>query len=257
MSQRFGALADRLDITTTLHKLRHYSATELIAAGVDPRTVAGRLGHGGGGTTPLRFYSAWVSESDQRAASTLRTRMPSRSAAPLAPVEPRHPYQKLAAGLREQITTGAIPIGEFLPGQKALAAEHGVSVGTVHRAVAKLARERLVEVVPGHGFRVAVVPAAESPTEPGDDTTSKPPASRSTLLLNLVLRHRGRVISRFSAEADPDDPADLTDLALDAIRRSRGHVEQMAEYDLEVRRPVANDLLRTFVASARRGQSQR
>ncbi|WP_218130031.1 tyrosine-type recombinase/integrase [Pseudonocardia oroxyli] len=31
---------------TTYHKLRHYSATELIAAGVDPRTVAGRLGHG-------------------------------------------------------------------------------------------------------------------------------------------------------------------------------------------------------------------
>ena len=57
---------------TTLHKLRHYSATELIAAGVNPRTVAGRLGHGGGGTTTLRFYSAWVSESDQRAASTLR-----------------------------------------------------------------------------------------------------------------------------------------------------------------------------------------
>ncbi len=28
--------------------LRHYSATELIAAGVDVRTFAGRLGHGGG-----------------------------------------------------------------------------------------------------------------------------------------------------------------------------------------------------------------
>jgi site-specific recombinase XerD len=40
-----------LNIATTLHKLRHYSATELIRAGVDVRTVAGRLGHADGGTT--------------------------------------------------------------------------------------------------------------------------------------------------------------------------------------------------------------
>jgi site-specific recombinase XerD len=32
-------MVTRLGIDTTLHKLRHYSATELIAAGVDPRTV--------------------------------------------------------------------------------------------------------------------------------------------------------------------------------------------------------------------------
>src|SRR4051794_13467251 len=43
----------------TSHALRHYSATELLAAGVDLRTVAGRLGHGGGGATTLRVYAAW------------------------------------------------------------------------------------------------------------------------------------------------------------------------------------------------------
>ena len=59
----------RLGISTTIHKLRHYSATELISAGVDVRTVAGRLGHGSGGTTTLKLYAAWVSESDQRAAT--------------------------------------------------------------------------------------------------------------------------------------------------------------------------------------------
>jgi site-specific recombinase XerD len=42
-----------------LHQLRHYSATELIAAGVDVRTVADHLGHGGGGSTTLRTYTAW------------------------------------------------------------------------------------------------------------------------------------------------------------------------------------------------------
>lgn len=79
VSQRYAKLAARLGITTSIHKLRHYSATELITGGVDPRTVAGRLGHGGGGTTTLRYYSAWVSESDQRAAKTLTGRLPARS----------------------------------------------------------------------------------------------------------------------------------------------------------------------------------
>jgi integrase len=67
VSERYSDLAERLGIRTSLHKLRHYSATELIAAGVDVRTVAGRLGHSGGGTTTLRVYAAWVSQSDQRA----------------------------------------------------------------------------------------------------------------------------------------------------------------------------------------------
>ena len=80
VTQRYDRMVTRLGIDTTLHKLRHYSATELIAAGVDPRTVAGRLGHGGGGTTTLRTYTAWVSESDQRAARGLGAGMPQRPA---------------------------------------------------------------------------------------------------------------------------------------------------------------------------------
>jgi integrase len=78
ISQRFERLVYRLKIRTTFHKLRHYSATELILAGVDIRTVAGRLGHSGGGTTTLRAYTAWVSEADQRAAGQISSRMPRR-----------------------------------------------------------------------------------------------------------------------------------------------------------------------------------
>jgi integrase len=52
-------MCERLGIGSHLHALRHYSATELLAAGVDLRTVAGRLGHAGGGTTTLRVYAAW------------------------------------------------------------------------------------------------------------------------------------------------------------------------------------------------------
>jgi integrase len=65
VTQRYDRMAERLGIVTTFHKLRHYSATELILAGVDIRTVAGRLGHGGGGTTTLKAYTAWVSEGNQ------------------------------------------------------------------------------------------------------------------------------------------------------------------------------------------------
>ena len=78
VSQRFDRLARRLNIGTTLHKLRHYNATELIGAGVDVRTVAGRLGHAGGGATTLRVYAAWVNEADRRAADTVASRLPRR-----------------------------------------------------------------------------------------------------------------------------------------------------------------------------------
>jgi integrase len=57
-------------------------ATELVAAGVDVRTAAGRLGHGGGGggggTTILQVCAAWVADADQRAASATASRLPKR-----------------------------------------------------------------------------------------------------------------------------------------------------------------------------------
>jgi len=53
-----------------LHDLRHYVAARLLAAGVDVRTVAGRLGHRNPSTT-LNVYSHFVPETDQEAAETL------------------------------------------------------------------------------------------------------------------------------------------------------------------------------------------
>lgn len=76
VTKRYGRLARREHIDTHLHCLRHYSATELITAGVDVRTVAGRLGHAGGGSTTLRTYTAFVAEADQRAATALGARRP-------------------------------------------------------------------------------------------------------------------------------------------------------------------------------------
>ncbi|AXX28619.1 Integrase [Actinosynnema pretiosum subsp. pretiosum] len=80
VSSRYKDMATRLKIDTHLHALRHYSATELLSAGIDLRTVAGRLGHGGGGATTLRVYAAWVAASDRKAAEILGSRMPKRPA---------------------------------------------------------------------------------------------------------------------------------------------------------------------------------
>ncbi|TWP45813.1 site-specific integrase [Lentzea tibetensis] len=84
VSSRYKDMAERLGIKTHIHALRHYSATELLTAGVDLRTVAGRLGHGGGGATTLRVYAAWVAASDRKAAELLGSRMPKRGQRKLA-----------------------------------------------------------------------------------------------------------------------------------------------------------------------------
>lgn len=75
VTHRYSKMCRELGIDSHLHALRHYSATELLTAGVDLRTVAGRLGHGGGGATTLRVYAAWVGESDRRAAEILGSRV--------------------------------------------------------------------------------------------------------------------------------------------------------------------------------------
>ena len=150
VTQRYKRMAARLGVDTTLKNLRHYSATELISAGVDVRTVAGRLGHGGGGATTLRVYTAWSSEADQRAARTVSGRMPVRPALGVQPgrdesrgafgrpPDDNSPYRKIAADLRGAIQSGILQRGDPLPPEKTLAERYGVAVSTAHRAVSEL-----------------------------------------------------------------------------------------------------------------------
>jgi integrase len=159
VSQRYQRMCRRLAWDMNIHQLRHYSATELVAAGVDLRTIAGRLGYSGGGVTTLRVYSAWMPEADHRAATTLGTRLPAppamqATAALAAPPTPEvdedtSPYQRIAADLRGAIDCGALSEGDPIPTLNAIAKKYGVAVGTAQRAVALLASSGHVMVRSG------------------------------------------------------------------------------------------------------------
>lgn len=169
VGQRYVRMCARLGWDMNIHQLRHYSATELIAAGVDVRTVAGRLGHGGGGATTLRVYSAWVSEADQRAAGSLADRMPALpvgvgdgeafpAPAPRQVTEDSAPYQRIAADLRAAITCGALQPGATLPTVADLATRYSVAASTAHRAIAELAAAGVALVSRGKRATVAEHP---------------------------------------------------------------------------------------------------
>lgn len=56
-----------------LHDLRHFVATEALAAGHDVRTVAGQLGHSGGGAITLRVYAHLLAPRQRALATTIAT----------------------------------------------------------------------------------------------------------------------------------------------------------------------------------------
>ena len=74
MTHRYRRYARRVGITSSLKEFRHYSATQLLAAGTDLNTVAGRLGHAEGSTT-LRFYAQFTRPADQAAATVIPSQL--------------------------------------------------------------------------------------------------------------------------------------------------------------------------------------
>ncbi len=74
-------LAAAAGIKLNIKGLRHYTASQLLAARFDLRNTAARLGHGSGGSTTLRHYADPVSEVDRRAAVYL-AQITARSTAP-------------------------------------------------------------------------------------------------------------------------------------------------------------------------------
>ena len=172
-------MAAHLGDDAELKNWRHYNATELSAAGVDLNVVAGRRGHGGGGSTTLKSYTAFQAERSQRAAEALIIRMPPQPGAaakddagasarvlllPLADDADLEPYRRIAADVRGAIRSGFAAAGSPLPIEKALAGRYGVPPSTAHRAVALLAEAGLVKV--SRGVRATVA----------DPSSSAPPA---------------------------------------------------------------------------------
>ncbi|SBW21144.1 integrase family protein [Candidatus Protofrankia californiensis] len=77
-THRVAEVAKAAGVKATIKSMRHYNATQLLAAGVDLRTTAGRLGHGSGGATTLRVYAHRTAEADRRAAAALTAGLPRR-----------------------------------------------------------------------------------------------------------------------------------------------------------------------------------
>lgn len=73
-SKYFRKMCDLLGLPYHLHQLRHFTATQLIAAGVDVRTVSGRLGHADPSIT-LRVYSHVLEAQDRAASEYLGSRV--------------------------------------------------------------------------------------------------------------------------------------------------------------------------------------
>lgn len=72
------------------------------------------------------------------------------------------PFEVLAKALRDAITSGAIPVGAYLPSEPQLSRDHGVARETARRALDVLRQEGLIETAWGRGSKViAAVPTGE------------------------------------------------------------------------------------------------
>ena len=157
VTQRYSRLAARLGIETQLHKLRHYSATELIAAGRGRarrwpagwarrgrnHDAAGLRGVGGRGGPARR----------RRLLACMPGRPAAEPAVPRALRSPRTPRERIALALYARIVASEFSVGAHLPAIKELAAEHEVAASTVHRAFELLRGTGASSPVPRAGAR--------------------------------------------------------------------------------------------------------
>jgi len=103
-------------------------------------------------------------------------------------VAPRGTYRQIANDLRRRIRSGEFAPGEMVPSELALVKQLGVSRGTVRAALALLADDGLIELVPGQGRRVV-----------GDRTSAEPTTAYERIA--AALRHRLE-----AGEFRPGDP---------------------------------------------------
>jgi len=94
-------------------------------------------------------------------------------------------YQQVAADIRRQIVSGAMPVGTRIQPHRELASTYGVSIITINKALAGLVAEGVLHSRVGRGTFVVVRPA------PADAATAAPVAAaaeRADQMLGFVLR---------------------------------------------------------------------
>ena len=70
----------------------------------------------------------------------------------VVPAEPgQSRYAALAAALKARVVAGEWPPGSALPAEQTLAADHGVALGTLRRALELMAEQGLIERIHGRG----------------------------------------------------------------------------------------------------------
>jgi len=205
----------------------------------------------------LKTYTAWVSEADQRAAKSLGAGMPQRPAeidlAERTRLEPRYPYEVVAAALAHQIADGTLPAGSPLPPAAELAAVHAVSLSTAKRSLT-LARDwGLLERDSRGRLLVAIKPDAQPASElpPPAPLADTEPDSETEILLDFTIRHHGCLVTRFSAAGDPRSASELHQILSDGVLRRVGDVGALNEYEMDVCRAGESEPMMTFVARRR------
>lgn len=71
---------------------------------------------------------------------------------------PGYEWQRVASDVERRIASGELPGGSMLRGERAMAEEYGVALGTVRRAMKDLRDRGLVLTLPHKGTFVAARP---------------------------------------------------------------------------------------------------
>jgi DNA-binding FadR family transcriptional regulator len=162
--------------------------------------------------------------------------------------------EQAAQQLREQITSGAWPVGTKLPGETTLAATLGVGRSTVREAIRALAGEGLLQPRQGAGVFVLAV-------EPRSDLAShlRKAAIADVYEVRMMIETRA---ARLAAQRRTADDVAALEAALERrTRAARGTDAQFIDADIALHaavvaaagNPVLTTLFEQFVPTLREG----
>lgn len=118
------------------------------------------------------------------------------------------PYQRIVAGIRDQIAAGELRPGDRVPSIRRLASDHGVAIATATRALAALRDQGLVEARVGSGTVVSARAAQrlQRPATTGKRThpLGAPPPGRTHPLGGEQSLGREHLLSTAIAVADAE-----------------------------------------------------